>query len=615
MSTSYHGLSHCLFFTLLQNYLSPSLHFTAGHKHMISSTLAASALDFCLQGDLVPSITSSISALSTAEVDRQVAAINLALEKLSTEASGRIIRLLQKRNTLVPIHRLPVELLVKIFIQALEMEDEDSEWSGHMYFSRLHNLAQVAREWEQIVKSFPEFWTYIDTGIHQSLLGAALTKSRDLPLTVFARDVGFHDSDANWVTVSRQIRRWSAAEVYLDQNDNDSDVLEDVLKYGLGEHGGAQNLTRLKVRSEIPIFVATTFGTDVPRLRQLDLGGIFFTAWNPKLLHQLEWLSLGKIPEAFVAVEDILDMLCGCDRLKFLRIWNINLDDNTLLTSSPSVGLETVTDFVLEGLSCKATLDILNAVRLPHCTQYTICPVGTSDGTAIVEALSTCATRKLASALEKADYVSLEVTDDKPWYQPTSQKQGVQLQVRPLDNSQPFSMQLGGFVIVRFMDWLVGEESFRQALGTTSIDLSFAGELPEIGEADILRILERLPSVTFLKLFNLSHKVDDLLLRFCNPQLAEPGPFQWLLPNLLDLNLHRVRLDTGLLLEMARQRTKDSACIEYGLPPPASLRQLSLWPAIIETYQTFQRITGAEVLRFWDASGALIETQDMEEES
>ncbi|KAG8885216.1 hypothetical protein FRB98_001898 [Tulasnella sp. 332] len=582
---------------------------------MQPSNLAEKALDLILRGEVATTssdLQSRVLALDASEIDEHIFEIHLALEKLSKEASGRIVRLRQRRNTFATIHKLPIELIVRIFTQALEMDEH--EWSGLAYYPRLHDLAQVATEWSRIVKNFPDFWAVIDTGIEHSLVKAALARSKDLPITVISRDVGFRDDNAGWSTVSRHIRRWNAAEITSNQTNNIYD-LEDFLKHGIYEHGGAASLKRVKIKldPDHTFMVPVVFGEDLPHLRRIELGGIIFMAWGPTLLGHLDWLSLeniGATEDMPLTVEQTLDLLRDCKQLTYFRLSNVLFNDQTLRTTPSSIGLDSLIELNLEGLHTRATYHILASVRLPRCATYRICPSTTQDISEILEVLAICATRTLASALENADYLSLEVSDDKSWYTRETQKEALQLRVRPRtsQSEKGFSLELGGPFAIGLIDWLTNE-SFQSFLDSTSIDLGFCGQSLEVSEVDILYILERLPSVTFLKLVNLSHDIDDILLRFCNPQLAEPGPFQWLLPNLRILGIHETALSESLLLEMVRQRARGKpARIEYGLPAPATLHRLSLWPTTRDIHHKFLKITEADVLKFWDKEGLLIES-------
>lgn len=549
----------------------------------------------------------SRSALDASDIDSQLSDIRLALEELSAEASRRTVRLLRRRNTLAAIHKLPVELILKIFMRVLEVDG--CAWSGQAYYLRLHDLAQVATEWSQIVKNFPDFWTVIDTSVHYTLVKAALARSKDLPVTVVSQDVGFGDSNPGWSTVLRHIRRWNAVEITRNRIDD----LEALLKV-LYEHGGAANLRRLRVKSDADATraVSVIFGGDMPHFRRIELGGIIFVAWSPELLNRLEWLSLENIHATVdvpMTLEQTLDLLRDCKRITFFRLSDVHFRDNTLRTAVSSIHLDTLTELNLEAIHPTSTYHILSSLRLPRCTSYRVCPSGTENVGLILDALAACATRSVALALENADYLSLEVSDEKPWYLHPTQKQAVQFEIWPRTQSdRRFIMELGGLPVVGFTGWLTGE-SFQEILAVTPIDLTFNGRSLIVSEEDILCILERLSSVTFLALSNLSYDIDDILLRFCNPQLAEPGPFQWLLPNLQDLDIHGMSLNDILLLEIARQRARGrSRCTEYGLPSPASLRRLSLWPMTRDTHHRFLKVIEGDVLKFWDEAGALIES-------
>ncbi|KAG9020510.1 hypothetical protein FS837_008147, partial [Tulasnella sp. UAMH 9824] len=86
-------------------------------------------------------------------LDRLAWCYQVASEALQLVAQTRVIRLRRQRNALLPINRLPPELLAGILLESINNR-RPRIWA-------LQELAQVTWRWWQIIKADPQFWTYI----------------------------------------------------------------------------------------------------------------------------------------------------------------------------------------------------------------------------------------------------------------------------------------------------------------------------------------------------------------------------------------------------------------------------------------------------------------------
>ncbi|KAG8905526.1 hypothetical protein FRC00_013206 [Tulasnella sp. 408] len=86
-------------------------------------------------------------------LDRLAWCYQVASEALQRVAQTRVTRLRRQRNALLPINRLPPELLAGILLESVNNR-RPRIWA-------LQELAQVTWRWWQIVKAEPQFWTYI----------------------------------------------------------------------------------------------------------------------------------------------------------------------------------------------------------------------------------------------------------------------------------------------------------------------------------------------------------------------------------------------------------------------------------------------------------------------
>ncbi|KAG9020500.1 hypothetical protein FS837_008161 [Tulasnella sp. UAMH 9824] len=86
-------------------------------------------------------------------LDRLAWCYQVASEALQLAAQKRVIRLRRQRNALLPINRLPPELLAAILLESIR--------NRRPRILALQELGQVTWRWWQIIKTNPQFWTHI----------------------------------------------------------------------------------------------------------------------------------------------------------------------------------------------------------------------------------------------------------------------------------------------------------------------------------------------------------------------------------------------------------------------------------------------------------------------
>ncbi|RPD67382.1 hypothetical protein L226DRAFT_135182 [Lentinus tigrinus ALCF2SS1-7] len=127
--------------------------------------------------------------LEDSDVCRRLTALT-SLETALQKAVGLIHML---RNEQAPIHRLPPEIMTRIFSLVRRSCDDPAlthqEWSFPIYDDRkLHPLLLVCRRWRELTLNTPLLWSHVmsQPGIDDSYLA----RSASMPLTVYiSRDI------------------------------------------------------------------------------------------------------------------------------------------------------------------------------------------------------------------------------------------------------------------------------------------------------------------------------------------------------------------------------------------------------------------------------------------
>ncbi|KAG8941418.1 hypothetical protein FRC04_004211 [Tulasnella sp. 424] len=139
-------------------------------------------------------------------LDRLAWRRHVAAEALQLAAQAEAALFRRRRNALLPIHRLPSELLSAILIEAV-----DKDLVLHK-MEVLQLLAQVAWKWWQTIKSDPQFWAHITPPMGGVEL--QIRKARILPLRLsWPTSVGVQSRDAFKDLLQRHAERWTSMDL------------------------------------------------------------------------------------------------------------------------------------------------------------------------------------------------------------------------------------------------------------------------------------------------------------------------------------------------------------------------------------------------------------------
>ncbi|KAG8958320.1 hypothetical protein FRC03_009254 [Tulasnella sp. 419] len=122
---------------------------------------------------------------------------------------SHVAQILRRRNLLLPINRLPPELLAIIFrfVQDSEEDDEEAIWA-------VMRLTQVCVSWDSIATSIPHLWTIIDTSFPLTLMESTISRSRDMPLRVNLHGVdGDHEREQVFELIRPHVARWKSLNI------------------------------------------------------------------------------------------------------------------------------------------------------------------------------------------------------------------------------------------------------------------------------------------------------------------------------------------------------------------------------------------------------------------
>ncbi|KAG8992864.1 Guanosine-diphosphatase [Tulasnella sp. 427] len=159
------------------------------------------------------------SCSSLAEIQQQIDVLESILLAAGDSTLLQSVTLKRELNSLIPINRLPIELLTSILILDIQQSSKRHVHHGH----RMQCLALVSFRWWRIIVSNPALWTDISAG--RDDIDLWLRKSQSALLTIkyngnYVRNLRFLEVAA---TVAH---RWKIIDILLAGNSPDSTILE-----------------------------------------------------------------------------------------------------------------------------------------------------------------------------------------------------------------------------------------------------------------------------------------------------------------------------------------------------------------------------------------------------
>ncbi|KAG9035926.1 hypothetical protein FS837_001794 [Tulasnella sp. UAMH 9824] len=285
------------------------------HALMIRLEEQASALQLALraihneeQGILRPELEvqrSDINIPNTAKPDSSVTSI------LKNETEVRRALLHQRRNALLPIARLPPEVIIQILHEVVH-----DDWSDVPMVLRA--LILVSREWRALVEETPSLWCHIILSrsyAGPSYLVTALKRSQNLLLTI-----NYHYQFTTNITpefflgeICKHMQRWRSVKLSLDGHLEDFSLLNGALP---------EHLERFEIDIHINLGLPLSlFGNRRPPIfRYIRLGGCTVN-WDSVLFKNLKSLDIGSsYPGEGPSIAQLLGALQHCPELERLRL-------------------------------------------------------------------------------------------------------------------------------------------------------------------------------------------------------------------------------------------------------------------------------------------------------
>ncbi|KAG8987591.1 hypothetical protein FRB93_004463 [Tulasnella sp. JGI-2019a] len=336
-------------------------------------------------------------------------------------------------NTLLPISRLPNDLLVNIFASVFETKDPfmGSVYGGRSVVGMLATLVFVCHEWREIMHSVPSLWTYLNSEHPHEANLECLARSGQAPLHISYshNDLPTELSEKFVTTIFQEVHPWKSVRFH----DTTCERLEEL------EQRPAPFLEKLFIRVDWASHTTLNlFRGSASRLRQLILFNVTFP-WESNLFSGLRTLHIAHPREGRPSVQQVMHILRSCPNLTNFtlclelkgypddlvppyfaleppRFEHLSMDVDPLMTEH-LLGVELLQ---LKHLNMDVhplmTEHLLQQMCIPSCKTFNIHQAGTNFSAAMDHLIPT-----LSSIFLSASRVCIDITPTTIKYETTTE--------------------------------------------------------------------------------------------------------------------------------------------------------------------------------------------------
>ncbi|KAG8992969.1 hypothetical protein FRB93_002120 [Tulasnella sp. JGI-2019a] len=478
---------------------------------------AMNIIDFLVEGASRAArlqFSENTSRLDASESEGEFLLFQSLLKMFEERIQFRLRVKVQQHNANIPIHRLPDELLIRIFrFYSL----------GNNHYSALHTIALVSPVWANLVSNTSSLWAIVHSDHPRRIYQECLSKSGTSPLTVTFNDVRSDWSrmfilDAYALSVLTHAERWRALR-FTVTSPMSLEALESLLKVPVP----------LLEDLEIKYSIGTgdreldIFPSGASRLRHLSLTNIMVPPGS-ELLSGLVTLtiSLSQIPG--LSAQQILYVLRACPDLIQLELRFAYQDESLIPPDTHKVDLPKLINLDLK-LRPDAMQHILSRVYAPSCTTFNIESIYSDTRSAKISLLSEATehlTPNLTKAIQRSTTLAIEISPSSLTF--ATNDASIRL------------LLLGDKFAPQTFEWLLDRVHMYTSPAGPSVSLRVSGADLRFSTICIMALLSR--SITHLSL-----RLDGGDTRGLVTHLSEPceTTFKWPLPNLQVLSLLECR--------------------------------------------------------------------------
>ncbi|KAG8910259.1 hypothetical protein FRC01_006430 [Tulasnella sp. 417] len=297
------------------------------------------------------------------ELVANIQALQGILASCTRQTQEAIGRLNHRRNSFLPIHQLPLEILGRSIYLAIYFDLEP-------FSKRLSTLSTVCKRWHEVIQSLPRFWSVLDCRTRPSTLQHILSRSMNTPLLVNC-DARHHPANVGWFldTVLPHSARWESLYYCGSANslgevatvfESPTPTLSDFYVYNTDFEQAKQGVAQ-------PLFHLS----EGRNLRDVHLRAAVLSCDSPRMTDlrslQLTWLSSPP------SVADLSACLLQSPRLDSLVLAHFFPTSTAPAPSTPqptfSIPMSELQDLEVLNVPQSYYFDLMARLEAPRCTQ------------------------------------------------------------------------------------------------------------------------------------------------------------------------------------------------------------------------------------------------------
>ncbi|TFK65488.1 hypothetical protein BDN72DRAFT_195999 [Pluteus cervinus] len=293
------------------------------------------------------------SEIAFAEIDKEIAAMQ-----------ERIRQLRAFRNSFTPIHRLPPEILARIFsfvqLSSALVQSIYTPYYGNGPSLEWVAVTCVSQRWRNVALGSPDLWSHISSSYPKPIVEEWLQRSKAAPLSISLHERSFTSSDTQFTGASL----FRIRELELDLSADSWEALLPNLTFP------APVLESLSISISTTSYSHSSTNSDnifvgmAPCLWRLDLRHCPLNI-HSSLTTNLTSLEIHDPPQRFSST-DLLNTLRRLPRLTSLTLVHVLLEDAIPVSSDfDIVALSSLESLSIRGRSFKQDLNILSHLSIP----------------------------------------------------------------------------------------------------------------------------------------------------------------------------------------------------------------------------------------------------------
>ncbi|KIO18973.1 hypothetical protein M407DRAFT_153413 [Tulasnella calospora MUT 4182] len=287
------------------------------------------------------------------QLEARAAAVENLQKVVGRQLSEYSVKLNRRRNSLLPIYRLPVELLIDIFLRVIDLIDWDMEQN--------RNIASVCKAWYDIIIQSPQFWHRINVSHDIDTIKRIMRRNADGPFSIqFDKDsIGEAKHEEVLTLLAPQSHRWQSIMFQGRLTDTIFKLIS----------SPAPELTELFVyqwsgesqrKFELP---------EGKLIRRMDVG-LVSLPWSSPRLSTLRSIQIRNLNKDLPTLSELSTILSSSPQLTWLRLseWTETASPQDDTAPQYPIRLPNLETLVLQSIQPRYVNHLLSHVHSTSCT-------------------------------------------------------------------------------------------------------------------------------------------------------------------------------------------------------------------------------------------------------